>query len=578
MFETYKMEKDINVEISNIFERIANVLEFKGENIFRVVAYRKAARSIRELTSPLSKIEKLTEISGVGKDLASYIKEYIKKGEISLYESLRKEVSEKLIELSNIQGLGPKTLRKLYDVYHIEDLKDLKELIKDKEELSSVGLRKKSLENLRRGVELYEEGLKRFLLGVALPIAEDLCRRIKKLSGVSQVELAGSSRRKKETVGDLDILCVAENGTKVIDTFTRFNEVKIILAKGSTKGSVVLENNLQVDLRVVEKESCGAALQYFTGSKAHNVHLRKIAKQREIKINEYGVFKGEKRIGGKDEKDIYGALDMVWVPPVLREDRGEIEKATEKKLPKLISLSDIKGDLHIHSEWSDGVLSIEEIVKEAINRKYEYVAITDHSPSSRIANGLSVERLYDKLEEIDKLRQKFKGKITILSGSEVDIKNDGSLDYSDDVLNDLDVVLAAIHAGFKQDEPIITGRIVDALSNRYVHILAHPTGRMIGIREPYKVNMEKILETAKKYNKILEINAQIMRLDLNDIYTREAVKEGIKLSIATDTHHVENFDYMKFGIYTAQRGWVEKKDVINTYLLPKLKMFLKKAC
>jgi DNA polymerase (family 10) len=572
------MEKDINVEISNIFERIANVLEFKGENIFRVVAYRKAARSIRELTSPLSKIEKLTEISGVGKDLASYIKEYIKKGEISLYESLRKEVSEKLIELSNIQGLGPKTLRKLYDVYHIEDLKDLKELIKDKEELSSVGLRKKSLENLRRGVELYEEGLKRFLLGVALPIAEDLCRRIKKLSGVSQVELAGSSRRKKETVGDLDILCVAENGTKVIDTFTRFNEVKIILAKGSTKGSVVLENNLQVDLRVVEKESCGAALQYFTGSKAHNVHLRKIAKQREIKINEYGVFKGEKRIGGKDEKDIYGALDMVWVPPVLREDRGEIEKATEKKLPKLISLSDIKGDLHIHSEWSDGVLSIEEIVKEAINRKYEYVAITDHSPSSRIANGLSVERLYDKLEEIDKLRQKFKGKITILSGSEVDIKNDGSLDYSDDVLNDLDVVLAAIHAGFKQDEPIITGRIVDALSNRYVHILAHPTGRMIGIREPYKVNMEKILETAKKYNKILEINAQIMRLDLNDIYTREAVKEGIKLSIATDTHHVENFDYMKFGIYTAQRGWVEKKDVINTYLLPKLKMFLKKAC
>jgi len=578
VFETYKMEKDINVEISNIFERIANILEFKGENIFRVVAYRKAARSIRELTSPLSKIEKLTEISGVGKDLASYIKEYIKKGEISLYESLRKEVSEKLIELSNIQGLGPKTLRKLYDVYHIEDLKDLKELIKDKEELSSVGLRKKSLENLRRGVELYEEGLKRFLLGVALPIAEDLCKRIKKLSGVSQVELAGSSRRKKETVGDLDILCVAENGTKVIDTFTRFNEVKIILAKGSTKGSVVLENNLQVDLRVVEKESYGAALQYFTGSKAHNVHLRKIAKQREIKINEYGVFKGERRIGGKDEKDIYRALDMVWVPPVLREDRGEIEKATEKKLPKLISLSDIKGDLHVHSEWSDGVLSIEEVVKEAIDRKYEYVAITDHSPSSRIANGLSVERLYDKLEEIDKLRQQFKGKITILSGSEVDIKNDGSLDYSDDVLNDLDVVLAAIHTGFKQDESIITGRIVDALSNRYVHILAHPTGRMIGIREPYKVNMEKIFETAKKYNKILEINAQIMRLDLNDIYTREAVKEGIKLSIATDTHHVENFDYMKFGVYTAQRGWVEKKDVINTYPLPKLKMFLKKAC
>lgn len=575
------MKNNVNTEISNIFERIANILEFKGENIFRVVAYRKAARSIRELTSPLSKImeeERLTEIAGVGKDLATYIEEYIKKGKIVLYEQLKQEVSEELIDLSNIQGLGPKTLRKLYNAYNIGNLQDLKELIKDKEELPEVGLRKKSLENLRQGIELYEQGLKRFLLGVALPIAENLCEKVRKLPTTSQVELAGSSRRRKETVGDLDILCVAENGTRVIDTFTRFDEVKIILAKGSTKGSVILENNLQVDLRVIEKKSYGAALQYFTGSKAHNVHLRRIAKQREIKINEYGVFRGEKRIGGEDEKDIYQALDMVWIPPVLREDRGEIEKATEKKLPKLVSISDIKGDLHVHSKWSDGVLSIEEVVQEAIRRKYEYIAITDHSPSSRIANGLSIERLYDKLEEIDKLRQKFRGKINILSGSEVDIKNDGSLDYPDDVLKDLDIVLVAIHTGFKQDESKITGRIVDALSNRYVHILVHPTGRMIGVREPYKVNMEKIFETAKKHNKCLEINAQIMRLDLNDIYVKEAIRRGIKLSIATDTHHPENFDYMKFGIYTAQRGWVEAKDVINTYPLPKLTMFLEKAC
>ncbi|MCD6130303.1 MAG: DNA polymerase/3'-5' exonuclease PolX [Deltaproteobacteria bacterium] len=575
------MKNNVNTEISNIFERIANILEFKGENIFRVVAYRKAARSIRELTSPLSKImeeERLTEIAGVGKDLATYIEEYIKKGKIVLYEQLKQEVSEELIDLSNIQGLGPKTLRKLYNAYNIGNLQDLKELIKDKEELPEVGLRKKSLENLRQGIELYEQGLKRFLLGVALPIAENLCEKVRKLPTTSQVELAGSSRRRKETVGDLDILCVAENGTRVIDAFTRFDEVKIILAKGSTKGSVILENNLQVDLRVIEKKSYGAALQYFTGSKAHNVHLRRIAKQREIKINEYGVFRGEKRIGGEDEKDIYQALDMVWIPPVLREDRGEIEKATEKKLPKLVSISDIKGDLHVHSKWSDGVLSIEEVVQEAIRRKYEYIAITDHSPSSRIANGLSIERLYDKLEEIDKLRQKFRGKINILSGSEVDIKNDGSLDYPDDVLKDLDIVLVAIHTGFKQDESKITGRIVDALSNRYVHILVHPTGRMIGVREPYKVNMEKIFETAKKHNKCLEINAQIMRLDLNDIYVKEAIRRGIKLSIATDTHHPENFDYMKFGIYTAQRGWVEAKDVINTYPLPKLTMFLEKAC
>lgn len=575
------MKKNVNTEISNIFERIANILEFKGENIFRVVAYRKAARSIRELTSPLSKImeeERLTEIAGVGKDLATYIEEYIEKGKIALYEQLKQEVSEELIDLSNIRGLGPKTLRKLYNAYNIGNLQDLKELIKDKEELPEVGLRKKSLENLRQGIELYEQGLKRFLLGVALPIAENLCEKVRKLPTVSQVELAGSSRRRKETVGDLDILCVAENGTRVIDAFTRFDEVKIILAKGSTKGSVILENNLQVDLRVIEKKSYGAALQYFTGSKAHNVHLRRIAKQREIKINEYGVFRGEKRIGGEDEKDIYQALDMVWIPPVLREDRGEIEKATEKKLPKLVSISDIKGDLHVHSKWSDGVLSIEEVVQEAIRRKYEYIAITDHSPSSRIANGLSIERLYDMLEEIDKLRQKFKGKINILSGSEVDIKNDGSLDYPDDVLKDLDIVLVAVHTGFKQDESKITGRIVDALSNRYVHILVHPTGRMIGVREPYKVNMERMFETAKKHNKCLEINAQIMRLDLKDIYVREAIRRGIKLSIATDTHHPGNFDYMKFGIYTAQKGWAETKDIINTYPLPKLMMFLKKAC
>ncbi|MCK4278449.1 MAG: DNA polymerase/3'-5' exonuclease PolX [Desulfurellaceae bacterium] len=575
------MKNNVNTEISNIFERIANILEFKGENIFRVVAYRKAARSIRELTSPLSKImeeERLTEIAGVGKDLATYIEEYIEKGKIVLYEQLKQEVSEELINLSNIRGLGPKTLRKLYNAYNIGNLQDLKELIKDKEELPEVGLRKKSLENLRQGIELYEQGLKRFLLGVALPIAENLCEKVRKLPTVSQVELAGSSRRRKETVGDLDILCVAENGTRVIDAFTRFDEVKIILAKGSTKGSVILENNLQVDLRVIEKKSYGAALQYFTGSKAHNVHLRRIAKQREIKINEYGVFRGEKRIGGEDEKDIYQALDMAWIPPVLREDRGEIEKATEKKLPKLVSVSDIKGDLHVHSKWSDGVLSIEEVVQEAIRRKYEYIAITDHSPSSRIANGLSIERLYDMLEEIDKLRQKFKGKINILSGSEVDIKNDGSLDYPDDVLKDLDIVLVAVHTGFKQDESKITGRIVDALSNRYVHILVHPTGRMMGVREPYKVNMERMFETAKKHNKCLEINAQIMRLDLKDIYVREAIRRGIKLSIATDTHHPGNFDYMKFGIYTAQKGWAETKDIINTYPLPKLMMLLKKAC
>ncbi len=571
---------NINAEISNIFERIANILEFKGENVFRVVAYRKAARSIRELTSPLSKIMeegKLTEIPGVGKDLAAYIEEYIKRGKITLYEQLKQEVSEKLIDLSDIQGLGPKTLRKLHDVYSIESLQDLKELIRDKEELPEAGLRKKSLENLRQGIELYEQRQKRFLLGVALPVAENLRERVRELPTVSQVELAGSCRRGKETVGDLDILCVAEDGAGVIDAFTGFDEVKRVLAKGSTKGSVILKNNLQVDLRVVEGKSYGAALQYFTGSKAHNVHLRRIARQRGIKINEYGVFRGEKRIGGENEEDIYEALDMVWIPPVLREDRGEIEKAAEKRLPKLVSVFDIKGDLHVHSKWSDGVLSIEEIVQEAIKRKYEYIAITDHSPSSRIANGLSIERLYDKLEEIDRLRERFKGKISIFSGSEVDIRNDGSLDYPDDVLKDLDVVLVAIHAGFRQDESKITGRIVDALSNRYVHILAHPTGRMIGIREPYRVNMEKVFEAAKKYNKCLEINAQIMRLDLEDIYVREAIRRGIKLSIATDTHHRENFDYMRFGVYTAQRGWAEPKDIINTYPFPKLMMFLKKA-
>src|SRR5579884_266114 len=565
-----------NREIAEIFDKIADILELLNENPFRIRAYRNAGANIRELTGDIEDLAErgeLTGIPGVGPDLAGKIKEFISTGKIEDYEKLRKRVSEELTGLLDIQGLGPKTIIKLNKELSIKNLEDLERALEMGEVLKLRGMGEKKVEDIKRGIELFKKSRERISLGIALPLAEDIVRRISKIPGTKGTAIAGSVRRMKETIGDIDILTEARDGERVVKAFTNLPFVKEVLAAGDTKGSVVLENGIQVDLRVVEPESYGAALLYFIGSKAHNIKLRTIALEKGLKINEYGIFRGDKKIAGETEKGIYETLGLQWIPPEIREDRGEIEAAQYGKLPDLVKLEDIKGDLQMHSIWSDGKATIEEMALKAKGLGYEYIAMTDHSPSSRIAGGLSIERLYEKKREVDALNKKLKG-IKILMGSEVDIKSDGSLDYPDEVLKDLDIAIASVHSGFKMDMESMTKRIVKALKNPFIHFLVHPTGRLIGRREGYEVDMDEIIRTAKEYGKALEVNSHYLRLDLNDINVRKAVNAGVKIVISTDSHAPDELDMMRLGVATARRGWAEKKDVLNTMRLNELSKWL----
>ncbi len=565
-----------NREIAEIFDKIADILELLNENPFRIRAYRNAGANIRELTGDIEDLAErgeLTGIPGVGPDLAGKIKEFISTGKIEDYEKLRKRVSEELTGLLDIQGLGPKTIIKLNKELSIKNLEDLERALEMGEVLKLRGMGEKKVEDIKRGIELFKKSRERIPLGIALPLAEDIVRRISKIPGTKGTAIAGSVRRMKETIGDIDILTEARDGERVVKAFTNLPFVKEVLAAGDTKGSVVLENGIQVDLRVVEPESYGAALLYFIGSKAHNIKLRTIALEKGLKINEYGIFRGDKKIAGETEKGIYETLGLQWIPPEIREDRGEIEAAQYGKLPDLVKLEDIKGDLQMHSIWSDGKATIEEMALKAKGLGYEYIAMTDHSPSSRIAGGLSIERLYEKKREVDALNKKLKG-IKILMGSEVDIKSDGSLDYPDEVLKDLDIAIASVHSGFKMDMESMTKRIVKALKNPFIHFLVHPTGRLIGRREGYEVDMDEVIRTAKEYGKALEVNSHYLRLDLNDINVRKAVNAGVKIAISTDSHAPDELDMMRLGVATARRGWAEKKDVLNTMRLNELSKWL----
>jgi len=400
-------------------------------------------------------------------------------------------------------------------------------------------------------------------LGIAFPVAKRIVETLREKTGSQKIEWAGSLRRMKENIGDIDILATGRDHEKIIYAFTHLPEVKEVLASGETKASVIVEGGTQIDLRVVEEDSYGAALQYFTGSKGHNIRLRGIAKAKGIKINEYGVFKGGKKIGGNEEREVYRCLGMDWIEPELREDRGEIEAAQEGRLPKLIHEFEIKGDLHVHSKWSDGTSSIEEIARAAQKRGYQYVAICDHSKSLRIAHGLDEARLMKQIEEIDRLNEKLKG-FQILKGSEVDILTDGTLDLSEKILEKLDFVVAAIHSGFKQDKEKMTKRIIRALENPLIHVIAHPSGRLLGARDPYEVEIEGLMEAAKKYRKALEINAYFERLDLDDIHCRKAKEMGIQVAIGTDSHHLDQMWMISLGVAVARRGWLEAPDILNT--------------
>lgn len=554
-----------NKEIAIIFSRIADALEIKGETGFKVIAYRKASRILEDLTEDIediSKEKRLQEISGIGSGIAKKIEEYLKTGYMKKFDESLSDIPEGLLELLNIQNVGGKTVHLAYKQLGVKSLEDLKRVIDDGSLARLYGLGKKKVENIKKGITIYEHAQERIHIFEASNIVEEVIDYLKEAPHIGCISPAGSLRRMRETVGDIDILATGKDGAKIIDYFTQFPGVTRTLAAGKTKGSVMIsaeKGERQVDLRIVDESEYGSALQYFTGSKAHNIKLRSLAKEMGLKISEYGVFGGEKKIAGTKEEEIYRTLNLAFIPPELREDRGEIELAAKNKLPRIVEATDIRGDLHVHSQYSDGSLSIEKIAESAKNLGYEYIAVCDHSQSVKYANGLSPERLRNQIDEIDSINRHLKG-IKILKGTEVDILQDGRLDFPDEILKDLDIVVAAIHSGFKRN---VTERMLKAMENPYVTIIAHPSGRLISGREGYDVDLENVIEGAQKFGVVLELNAYYDRLDLNEFYLKKAKDKNIKISLGTDTHHAGGLEMIRFGVGIARRAWLEKKDIIN---------------
>jgi len=555
-----------NLEVARIFNEVAELLDLKGENPFRVRAYRRAAQNIEGFPRDIAEVpeEELLKIPGIGEDLAGKIREIVDTGTLAAYEELRKEVPEGLRSVMAVPGVGPKTARLLYEKLRVKGLEDLERLARAHRLSKLRGIKAKTEENILKGIEALRRGTERKPLGLALPLAEDILKRLRESAPVKELAVAGSIRRFKETVKDIDILCTSTRPEKVMNVFVNLPNVRDVVAHGPTKSSVAIEEGIQVDLRVVEEKSFGAAMCYFTGSKAHNIRLREMAVKKGLKINEYGIFreKDEKRIGGEKEEDVYDILGLQYVPPELREDSGEIEAAMEGKIPALVELGDIKGDLHVHTRRSDGSHTLEEVVMEAKRRGYKYIAITNHSKGLGVARGQDAEGIAEETGEIDALNRKLKG-FTVLKGVEVDIRSDCTLDLPDDVLKRLDIVVASIHSGFNQPSKKLTKRLVDAMKNPYVSVIAHPTGRLLGKRDAYEVDMVEVLNAAAGTGTALEINAYPLRLDLGDIHARAAGEKNIPISIATDTHLLGHFDYMSYGVGIARRAWLGKRNVLN---------------
>jgi DNA polymerase (family 10) len=564
-----------NAEIAAMFDQTADLLEFKGENQFRVRAYRRAARTVEGLPQSIRGLlaakKDLSELPGIGKDLAGKIADIVKTGHFDLLDSLKKKLPGELGEMTALPGLGPKRVKLLYDKLKVRTLDDLRRAIKRGRlhELPGFGptMEKKLAGALEKPVVE-----KRFKLAVAEAEAESL---VGYLRDAGRVVVAGSYRRRRDTVGDLDILVTTKHGPAVGDKLTHYDNVAQVLAHGPTRTTVVLRSGLQVDVRAVPEQSYGAALLYFTGSKAHNIALRGLALERKWKLNEYGLFSGKRRIAGASEEEVYKKLGLAFVPPELREDRGEIALARANKLPRLVKVSDIRGDLHAHSDWTDGTATIESMAAGARACGYEYMALTDHSRRVAMAHGLDPARLSRQIREIDKLNAKFKD-FTILKGIEVDILKDGSLDLPDSALGKLDVVVASVHSFFDLPREAQTDRVVRAMQNRHVSILGHPTGRLIGEREPYDIDMDRVLSAAHDLGCFVEINSQPDRLDLNDIHAHAAKSKKVKVAVSTDAHSVNSFQYIRFGIDQARRAWLTADDVINTRSLAELRKLLKR--
>jgi len=569
-----------NKKLAEIFERMADILEFLGDNPFRIRTYRRVAKVIENLPMDVGEALEsgyLYKIKGIGGSTIAKIEEFLKTGTLQKYEELRKKVPEGLLELMEIPGVGPKTLKTAYEKLGVRTKEEFLKVLKDGSLAKLPGFGPKKVEKILKGIELWQKAQERIPLVIAYPLAQAVVEHLKNSVGeyIENITVAGSVRRMKETIRDFDILISAkrEHWKKIHDAFVRFPDIEDVQLHGETKSTILLkEHHRQCDLRTVEPDSWGAALQYFTGSKHHNIKLREIAKEKGLKINEYGVFEVStgKKVAGKTEEEVYQILGMQFIPPEIRENTGEIEAALEGKIPNLIPYGGLKGDLHMHSNWSDGLNTIEEMVKACIAMGYEYMAISDHSQSARVANGLTPERFEEQKKEIQRLRNLYGDKIQILWSAEVDILPDGSLDLPDDLLKEFDFVTASIHSKFNQDN---TERILKAMENPYVNLIGHPFGKQYGYREGYPLDFDKILQKAKETNTALEINSQ--REDLDSQHIRRAVEEGVKLVINSDAHSIKQLWTTKIGVGLARRGWATAEDILNAQPLEEIKRFVK---
>jgi DNA polymerase (family 10) len=562
-----------NFEIARLFYEMANLLEVRGESIFRIRAYQRGAQTLEALAEDVGVLAErgaLTSLPNIGKDLAAKIQEYLATSRIARLESLREGLAPTFLSLLEVRGLGPKTARALFEQLGIESIEQLEEACRTKRIVGVAGVRERTCENILKGIAEWRAGRTRVLLPTARAVARQVADALRAHGGVERLEIAGSLRRMRESVKDVDILVTSTTPARVIETLVSLPSVVEVTGRGETKASVRHQDGLAIDLRVVEPAAFGAALQYFTGSREHNVRLRQLAIQRRLKLSEYGLFDEETgtRVAGATEEEVYGALGLPFIPPELREDTGELEAAREGRLPRLVEPRDLRGDLHDHTDWSDGHHPLDKLVEAAEARGYEYIIVSDHSRSLTIAGGLSVEEVRAQRVKINELQPRHR--IRILAGTECDILEDGRLDFPDEVLAELDVVLGAVHSRFKQSRPEMTARIVRALGHPHLDILAHPTGRKIGSREPYDVDMEAVFAAARAHGKAIEINASPERLDMSDVHARRAAELGIPVPISTDTHYLSELDWTDLGCAVARRAWIGPAQVLNTRSLEEL--------
>jgi DNA polymerase (family 10) len=561
-------------EIAALFAQMADLLEYRGANPFRIRAYRRAAQNLESFGGDLKRLAetgRLKELSGIGADLSEKVTEYLSTGKVAAFEQLKRTIPSGVLELLEVPGVGPKTAKQFTERLHISTIAQLEKAARAHQLSRLPGFQEKKEQNILKGIEIVKRGRERMHLGLALPLANELLNFLRTVPGVTQASAAGSLRRMKETIGDLDLLVASKSPLRVMEALCHSPFCSRVLASGTTKSSILTPDGVQVDLRVVKPESFGAALQYFTGSKEHNVRLRELAGRHGLKVNEYGVFriKTNTRIAGREEADVYRALGLAWIPPELREDHGEIEAAKSGRLPILVGAQDLRGDFHIHTTWSDGSDRLDEVAQAGVARGYQYLAICDHSQSLKVAHGMSVPRLRQQMADIRALNARAK-QCRLLTGAEVDILADGAMDYPDEVLAELDFVIGSIHTGFTKGEATLTRRIVTAMRNPYVTLIAHPTGRLMGQREQYPVDLEAVFRAAKETGTALEINAYPKRLDLCDTAARRANELGVTLAISTDTHSLDQLDHMAIGLGVARRAWVGPRQLLNCFSLDPL--------